>query len=89
MSTYWGIVLLAYGIGLWFLPSQSTGFVAQAVFWVTLVLISLFFLMKGRHIDTPQAAEQNTQTKRNALILLGFVVLVAAVFYLYTVFYGT
>jgi hypothetical protein len=77
-SIYWGLIVIAYGIAVSFLPDQL---IYSLVFYASLILISIIFLAKGKTIASPEAAVKSTDTKRNLIILLVFIAIVVAISY--------
>ncbi|OGZ57260.1 MAG: hypothetical protein A3B96_02870 [Candidatus Spechtbacteria bacterium RIFCSPHIGHO2_02_FULL_43_15b] len=77
-SIYWGLIVIAYGIAVSFLPNQL---IYSLIFYVSLILISAIFLVKGKTIASSEAIIKSTNAKRNLIILLVFGVIVVAVFY--------
>ncbi|OHA84390.1 MAG: hypothetical protein A2937_01470 [Candidatus Yonathbacteria bacterium RIFCSPLOWO2_01_FULL_47_33b] len=76
-STYWGLVVLAYAVGLNFVPETL---VYGIVFWISLLVVSITFVVKGETIAGVDITTKPTETKRNAMILLGFVVVLVVLF---------
>jgi len=80
-SIYWGLIIIIYGIVCGFLP--TTQIIYGLIFWISLLLISIIFVMKGKMITSSEAVIKSTDTKRNLIILLIFIGIVAAVSYFF------
>jgi hypothetical protein len=79
-SIYWGLIIIAYGIILTFLPNTL---MYGLIFYASLIIISLIFLIKGKTIGSSDATLKATDTKRNLIILLIFLAIIVAIFYFF------
>ena len=79
-TVYLGLIIIAYGVAVFFLPTNLIYYVAL---FASLLGISAIFIAKGEPITSSEITTKPTDTKRNALILLIFVAIIAIVGYLY------
>ena len=79
-STFWGFILVAYSLMLNWISLDNLLY--TGIYYGSLVLISGLFTAKGQAIDlvgnTP-----HSNTKRNVLILVAFLLLVVGAFYFF------
>jgi len=78
-STYWGLIVIVYGLSMFFIPSGQL--IYDLIFFASLILISVIFLVKGKTIASTEAVVKSRKTKRNLIILLIFIAIVITVFY--------
>jgi hypothetical protein len=81
-SIYLGIIFILYGIGINYISFGNL--IWSIVYNCSLVFITSIFVSKAKELATPEALTDHKETKRNALILLAFILLVVAVFYYYS-----
>lgn len=81
-STFWGLIMIGYGIVLGFFL-ETTKLVYSLIFFGSLIVISLIFVIKGKTITSSSAIESSKKTKRNLIILLVFIAIIVAVFYFF------
>lgn len=79
-SIYLGVIIIAYGLAVFLLPQELLYY---AIFFASLLAIASFFVLKAEHVESVQASKKSSDTKRNLLILLAFIALVALGAYLW------
>ena len=77
-SIYWGIIIIAYGIAVYFLPDEL---LYTVLFYASLLIISAIFVIRGKKITAPDVSKKASDTKRNLIILLVFIAIMVAVAY--------
>ncbi len=75
ISTYFGLMFIAYAIGINYLP---TGIIYEISFYGSLVLFSILLISQGNKVKITE--EEGSKMRRNTGILIGFVVLLIAIF---------
>jgi amino acid permease len=75
--------MIAYGLLLGFVI-KTDNLIYNLIFFGSLILISLIFVIKGKTIASTSATESSKNTKRNLFILLAFVVIIVIIFYIFS-----
>jgi len=78
-SIFWGLIIILYGLAVSFIPDDHL--IYSLVFYISLVVISFIFIAKGRKIESTEATSKSKDTKRNLVILLIFIAIIAAIAY--------
>ncbi len=83
-SIYLGSIFIACAVAVSFFSVDAP---YNLIFFLLPLLATIFFATKGEKIDTEDSIKESSDTKRNIMILLGFIVFVVVAFYvLYTLF---
>ncbi len=78
-SIYLGSIFIVCAIVISFFPVDGP---YNLTFFLLPLLATIFFATKGEKIDTADSIKESGDTKRNTVILLGFIALIVVAFYL-------
>lgn len=78
ISTYFGLVAIAYGIAISFIPETL---IYGISFWVSLLVVSVILITKGEVVAPDKVESKTPETKRNTIILWIAIIVIAGLFY--------
>ncbi len=79
LSIYWGVILIAYGVALRYLPETLT---ANLAFYGSLLIISFIFISKSNTVPQSEVTASSKGSLRNLIILIIFgALLIAGVYF--------
>lgn len=80
-ATYLGLLVLAYGVSQYFFISDT--FLYGLVFYASLILLSLIIASGAENVPSVSSTTSSSANKRNWLIFIGFIIVVALVWYIW------
>lgn len=81
LSIYLGFLFMLYGVGMGLVPEVI---LYQVIFYTSLVVIAGMIISMGESIAPTEVTTKPSETGRNVVILVIFVVLVITIFYYFS-----